>query len=269
MAPNHSPSSESQPSAGPPAAVSRKGCALGVVMTNSLESGCFEDKLSCPTTVKGDGFLVRQGVIQGRHVAVAIAGGSRQHVVRATEALIFGHGPRLVAAAGFASGLDDRLERGDLIVADAIRAVTGESLQLDRTVDRNLLAATPRLRVGRLLAIEQPVHRPAEKRSLAEDHEALAADAQSLAVAKVCRSENVPVFAVRVIIDAAGDELPVEARRLTSRKTAAQKIGAIAGSLVHRPSSIKDLWNVYESSLAASETLAKFLEAVAASLSTP
>src|SRR5439155_10693789 len=97
-----------------------------------------------------------------------------------------------------------------------------------------------------------PIHRPAEKRSLAEDHAALAADTQSLAVAKVCHSENVPFFAVRVIIDAAGDELPLEARRLKSRKTAAQKIGAIAGSLVRRPSSIKDLLNVYESSLAAS-----------------
>jgi hypothetical protein len=67
-------------------------------------------------------------------------------------------------------------------------------------------------------------------------------------------------------LDAVDDEVPPEIRRLTSRKTAAQRIGAVAGSLVRRPSSIKDLWNVYESSLVASQTLATFLEAVLASM---
>jgi hypothetical protein len=67
-------------------------------------------------------------------------------------------------------------------------------------------------------------------------------------------------------VDSVDDELPPEVRRLTSRKTAAQRIGAVAGSLVRRPSSIKDLWNVYETSLAASNTLATFLEAVVANM---
>jgi nucleoside phosphorylase len=234
-------------------------------MANSLESGAFDDQMACATIVRGDGFLVRQGVIQGRHVAVMLVGTKPDQIARGVEALLFGHRPRLVAAAGFASGLDDRLEPGDLVVAESILGVAGEPILLDRTLNRDLLSHAPRLSTGRLLTLEQSIHRPAEKRALGAEHRALAADRQSLTVARVCRRENVPFFAVRVIVDSVDDELPVEVRRLTSRKTAAQRIGAIAGSLVRRPSAIKDLWNVYETSLAGSRTLAKFLESMLAS----
>ncbi len=259
---------ESEPTTGP-RTVARKNprrCDLAVVLASSLESGCFEDRLSCPLTVRGDGFVVRQGVLLGRPVAVAIAGTKSRQAARAAESLAFGHSPRLLVAAGFASGLSDRVSRGDLVVGDSILGAGRELLQLDRTVKRELLAGTSRLQVGRLLTCEHPIDRPAEKRSLGAEHAALAADGQSLAVAKVARSENIPFLAVRVILDAVDDEVPAEIRRLTSRKTAAQRIGAVAGSLVRRPSSIKDLWNVYESSLSASQTLATFLEAVLASM---
>jgi adenosylhomocysteine nucleosidase len=252
-----------------PNTIARKNprrCDLAVVMSSSLESGCFEDRLSCPLTVRGDGFVVRQGALLGRPVAVAIAGPKPRQAVRAAEALAFGHSPRLLVAAGFASGLTDRAGRGDIVVGDSVLGAGRELLQLDRTVKRELLSATAGLHVGRLLMSERAIDRPAEKRSLGAEHAALAADGQSLIVAKVARSENVPFLAVRVILDAVDDEVPPEIRRLTSRKTAAQRIGAVAGSLVRRPSSIKDLWNVYDSSLAASQRLATFLESVLASM---
>lgn len=258
------PASIDHPAAQSPPLRSRR-CDLGVVMANSLESGAFEDRLACVTTVRGDGFLVRQGVVQGRHVAVMLVSAKPDQIMRGVEALLSGHSPRLVAAAGFASGLADRLKPGDLVVADSILGAGSEPISLDRTLDRELLARTPRLVTGRLVTLEQSIHRPAEKRALGVEHKALAADRRSLPVAKVCRRENVPFFAVRVIVDSVDDEVPVEVRRLTSRKTAAQRIGAIAGSLVRRPSAIKDLWNTYETSLAASQTLAKFLESVLAS----
>ena len=258
-APNRCKDGEAAPSLRP------RRCDLAVVMANSLESGSFEDRLACTTTVRGAGFLVRQGVVQGRHVAIMLVGTKPDQIMRGVEALLSGHSPRLVAAAGFASGLGNRLEPGDLVVADCILSAGGEPMLLDRALDRELLTRTLRLFTGRLLTLEQSIHRPAEKRSLGEEHKALAADRQSVSVAKVCRREGVPFFAVRVIVDSVDEEVPAEVRRLTSRKTAAQRIGAIAGSLVRRPSAIKDLWNVYETSLAASQTLAKFLESVLAS----
>ena len=266
MASDPLPAPAERPAPNAPPTSPKPKCVAGILMANSLESGCFEDRLACVTTVRGDGFTVRQGAIQGRRLVLMISGNKPGQTVRGAEALVFGHAPRLVIAAGFASGLSERLERGDLVVADSIMGNTRELLTLDRTVDRNLLSSTPRLCVGRLLSFEQPIYRPAEKRSLGAEHGALAIDGQSLAVAKVCRGENIPFLAVRVIVDSVDDELPPEVRRLTSRKTAAQRIGAVAGSLVRRPSSIKDLWNVYETSLAASNTLATFLEAVVANM---
>ena len=242
-----------------------RNCDLGVLMANSLEAGCLEDRLVAAITVRGEGLVVRRGGLRGSQVAVMIAGAKPRQATRGAEALIFGHGPRLVVAAGFASALSDRLQRGDLVVAESILGVTRELLPLVRTLDRDLANATPRLFVGRLLSLAQPIHRPAEKRALGIEHAALAADRQSLEVAKVCRNENIPFLAVRVIVDTVNDEVPPEVRQLTSRKTAARRIGAVAGSLIRRPSAIKDLWNAYEISLAAAETLAKFIEAVVAS----
>jgi adenosylhomocysteine nucleosidase len=239
-------------------------CDVGIIFNSSLEAGCAEDRLSAEITLRGEGFVVKQGMLGGHRIAVTIVGDKKASVQLAVDAIVTGHKPRLIVAAGFASGLTEKLERCDLVVADSILGPTRELLTLDRTLDRNLLAGTPRLHTGRLLSLEQPIHRPAEKRGLGLELGALAADRYSMAIAKLCRREQIPFAAVRVIVDAVGDDLPPELERLSTRMTAAQRIGAIAGSLVRRPSSIKEMWSMYETSLEASLRLAKFLEAAVA-----
>ncbi len=129
-----------------PRTIARKNprrCDLAVVMASSLESGCFEDRLSCPLTVRGDGFVVRQGALLGRPVAVAIAGTKPRQAARAAEALAFGHSPRLLVAAGFASGLSDRVGRGDLIVGDSIFGAGANCCNWTARSNANCLPARP------------------------------------------------------------------------------------------------------------------------------
>src|SRR5438552_5647068 len=105
-----------RPAPNPPPFSPKPKCVAGILMANSLESGFFEDRLACVTTVRGDGFTVRQGAIHKRRLALMISGSKPGQAFRAAEALVFGHSPRFVIAAGFASGLTERLERGDLVV---------------------------------------------------------------------------------------------------------------------------------------------------------
>ena len=49
-------------------------CDVGIVFALSAESGGTEDLLSGVVTTKGDGFLVRSGTLDGRHVDVVLTG---------------------------------------------------------------------------------------------------------------------------------------------------------------------------------------------------
>ncbi len=83
-----------------------------------------------------------------------------------------------------------------------------------------------------------------------------------MAVAQVCRREKQRFLAVRVIFDPVEQELPADVERLVRKSTLARKIGATAGTILRRPSSVKDLWHFRETAIACSERLAKFLEGV-------
>jgi len=69
-----------------------------------------------------------------------------------------------------------------------------------------------------------------------------------------------------VISDALDDELPPEIENLLHQQSLSGKVGAVAGSIFRRPSSIKDMWNLKEQALVASDRLAKFLGEIIALL---
>ena len=89
---------------------------------------------------------------------------------------------------------------------------------------------------------------------------------ETLAVADVCRREKVRFLSVRVISDALDDELPQEIERLLDQKSLASKLGAAAGAVFNRPSSVKDMWNLKEQAIQASDRLARFLASTIAQL---
>ena len=62
------------------------------------------------------------------------------------------------------------------------------------------------------------------------------------------------------------DELPPEIANLLAQKTWAAKVGATAGALLNRFSAAKDMWQMREQALKASDRLAKFLKGLLAQL---
>ena len=61
-------------------------CDVGIVFALSAESGGTEDLLSGVVTTKGDGFLVRSGLLDGRRVDVVLTGAGREAAARGTQA---------------------------------------------------------------------------------------------------------------------------------------------------------------------------------------
>ena len=90
--------------------------------------------------------------------------------------------------------------------------------------------------MGCLLTVDRLVCRPQEKRALGQKHAALAADMETMAVAEVCRRRETPFLAVRLISDAADDDLSRDVEKLLAQPNGPARLAAAVGSILRRPS---------------------------------
>lgn len=256
--PTHHAPGDPQPSAdvepAPP-----EPCDVGCVFALEMEQGGLEDLLSGVVRIRAGGRVYRQGGCRGRRVVVVESGIGAAAAAAATDALIEGHEPAWVISAGFAGGLAPTLQRNDVVLVNEIVRPGAERLAIDVRVSPEAAARVPGLHLGRLVTVDRAVADPAEKRSLAAAHSALAVDMESWAVADVCRRRKVRCLVVRVVSDTVDDRLPQEVENLARQGTWAGKLGAVAGAVWRRPSSVKDMYHLREQALLASDRLGKFL----------
>ena len=237
-------------------------CDIGVVFALGIEAGGLEDLLTDVVTIRSEGIPVRRGRLGSKRVAIAQSGPGCEAASKATAALISAHEPDWIFSAGFAGGLDEALKKHDILMADRVTYHDGQQFSLDLKVDPKALAGTPGVHLGSLLTTDRIIRLPKEKRELGEKHKALAVDMETFAVAEACRQDKVPLIGVRIISDAVDDELPKDLDRLMRQKTAVRKAGAVVGSIMNRPGSVKDMLKLKEDALVASDKLAKFLKSM-------
>ncbi len=244
-------------------------CDVGVVFALAIEAGGLEDLLEDVVFIRGAGLAVRQGRLHGRPVVVVHSGPGASAAAKAAEATLQGHHPQWMISAGFAGALDPAVGRYDFVMAEQLVSLDGRVLGTDLKVDTASLAQTPGVRVGRLLSADHVVRDPAEKRALGEQHKALAVDMETFAVAEVCQRYGTPMLAVRIITDTAEERLPAEIRVLLEQKTVAAKLGAVWAAVWNRPAVAKQLWELKERALVASDRLARFLASMVGQLPKP
>jgi len=243
-------------------------CHVAFIFALGIESGVLVDLLANSETSSHGHGVERAGKLAGREVAIVEGGVGQKSAARATVEAIKFYQPKWVVSAGFAGGLDEKLRRGHIVMADDVINAAGETIATDLRLDRESLAATKGLHVGRLLTVDSILREPPERRHLAEKHAAIACDMETFAIAAACRQQRVPFLAIRIISDAVDDVLPPEIEHLLKQKSLAGKLGAAAGAVLKRFSAAKDLWKLREDALKASDRLAKFLVGVIPQLST-
>ncbi len=255
-----------QTTSGPTAAEELKPCDVGMVFALGIESGCLEDRLEGCVTIRGHDFVAREGGLKGRRIVLALAGAGRRRAAHATEILIDGHRPKWVISAGFAGGLSPQLKRHDILMPNQLLLAAGGELPIEWPAGLAAIAQRPEVQVGRLLTADQLVRTPREKRMLGERHGAMAVDMETFAVAGACRRRQVSFAAVRVIHDTVDEVLPDDVEHLLGQKTHAARLGAALGTILRRPGSVKDMYQLRENALVASDRLAKFLVEVVGTL---
>jgi adenosylhomocysteine nucleosidase len=234
-------------------------CDIVFLFALGIESGGLIDKLAGAETSRHKHGTEHAGKLVGKEVVVVEAGVGTKAAARATAEAIKFYQPRWVVSGGFAGGLTDQLRRGHILVADEVANLAGERLPVGMKLDPQWVAATKGLHVGRLLTVDSIIRQPAERYRLAAEHGAIACDMETFGVAEACQQHGTKLLSVRIISDAVDDQLPPEIEHLLAQKTLASQLGAAAGAVLKRFSAAKDLWQLREDALKASDRLAKFL----------
>lgn len=173
--------------------------------------------------------------------------------------------PRLILLAGFAIGLSPDVSRGTLVIGQSVSAGTGEDLQSPLVFDSGD-SPSKGLRMGKLITVSKPPEAGAERKSLFEKTQALAADPDAFDGAKAASDRGYPWIAVRAVTEA-WDHFPsIQLKSLLEQGSLTGKIGVAVGSLLQEPKSAGELWKIQEDAIQASDRLAKFLKSFVAGL---
>ncbi len=227
-----------------------------------VEANGLVDKLTDVVKMRCPGFVEHAGYFANRRVAVIETGVGCGAAQQATEAVLKLHQPGWVISAGFAGALSADLRRGHIVMANQVVDTHGQQLEIGIRMEQSAIDASPSLHVGTLLTVDQLIRTRDEKERLGKEHRAIACDMETAAVARTCQQAKTRFMSVRIISDALEDELPQEIEKLLDQKTMASKLGAAAGAIVKRPSSLKDMWKLQEDALKATDRLARFIGGV-------
>ncbi len=142
---------------------------------------------------------------------VALSGGNAAHALTEARRLIQ-EGAGGLISFGTAGALAPALAPGDAIVATEVIAASGGALAAERAwCDALAAAGSARslpMHLGAIRAVDQPVASAGAKAALYRSCGALAVDMESGAVARAARDAGLPFAVLRVVIDAAGRDLP-------------------------------------------------------------
>lgn len=237
--------------------------AAGIVFALPVEAGRFADRVEEPRRIEATGVVLHAGLIAGRTVAWVVGGTGVARAGRACRLLIDGHRPGVVIAAGFAGGLAQDLERGTAVSPRRVARPGHETIDLAAAQG----IVTPRPLT--LVTVERVVCAVKEKERLRNDSAADLVDLETWAVAEQARGSGIPCLCMRVISDAASDELPAEVARLTEATSPWRRLGTALRTLGSRPAAALDLWQLWERAVLDSRTLADALEREVSRLGRP
>jgi adenosylhomocysteine nucleosidase len=176
---------------------------------------------------------------------------------RSAKALIEA-GATALASWGMAGGLDPALAAGTIFLPSEVISPDGAALATAHDWCERLgaaLAAQRPVTTGRLLTSRTAIATPADKATLFRETGAAAVDMESLAVAEVARSHQLPFIAVRVIVDSAADALP-QAVTAAADKEGHLQVWRLIGALARTPADLAPLLRLARRYRAANRSLA-------------
>lgn len=252
-------------------------CQVGFLFSSQMEAGGLIDLLSHCRTGKGPRHREYRGMLGEISVVLAESlapPAGRSHdaggaAARMAGELIMRHHPAWLVSSGFASALVPEIRRGQIVMASQVLQPGGQQLEVGLEISPEVVAATPYLHVGPLASVPQQLHSPQQREELAAATGAIACDHESYPIAEVCRAQKTRFLAVHAISEARDDQLPPALEQLLEKRSTMSQIGAVVGTLLNQPKTLKEVWKLRDQGLKLSDRLATFLRGVAEQLTAP
>lgn len=181
-------------------------------------------------------------------IRILITGIGRKNAEQAVGDLLTREPPRQVFTCGFAGGLNPELKLGDVVF-----------LTVHSDLDRRLVQA--HAQPARFFCAWRIATTIREKAELRKATGADAVEMESEAIHKVCRQRGIPCATVRVISDAANEDLPLDFNQLANADLSLH-YGKLALALATSPGKIPALLRLQKNCRFASERLAAVLAKV-------
>jgi len=236
-------------------------CAAGFVFALEIEAEAFAARIRDTRTLRGPSLTFHEGSLAGRRVAWVVAGAGVEAARVAASALVIGHTPATLVSAGFAGGLAPDMARG--AVVSPTRSLRAGQAPIP-------LAPVPPSAGARaggdIVTVDAVVTTAAAKRSLHAATGAAIVDMETSAVAAVAAAAGIPCASVRIVSDAADDELPADIARLVAPQSAFRRAGAAFAAIGRKPAALGTLWRLWENAVVDGRALAGALERIVGSL---
>src|SRR5260370_32041366 len=201
-------------------------------------------------------FAVAQGAAPFARLArgmsgckVLLSGMGQRNAEKAIRAALAAENPQRVLSCGFAGGLDLGLASGTVVFA----------AEQEAGLESALLEAGAR--PAKFHCAERVAATAAEKRSLRDSTGADAVEMESQVICAVCREHDVPAATVRVILDGASEDLPLDFNQLMNTDQQ-MSYGKLALALAKAPWKISALLKLQKDSATAADALAAVLARV-------
>ncbi len=184
-------------------------------------------------------------------IQVLITGIGRRNAERAARDTIAATSPRRVLTCGFAGGLNPELKVGAVVFSADDAPTLAASLQAAG-------ARPARFHCASRIAVTA-----AEKLELRNSTGADAVEMESGAIHEVCREYQIPCAIVRVISDAASEELPLDFNQLAKPDLSLDYV-KLALAIGKSPGSIRALVRMQKQTRLAAQQLATVLAQITA-----
>ena len=181
-------------------------------------------------------------------VSILVTGIGRKNSERTLVERLNQRTPRLVLTCGFAGGLDPALTTGDVLYSTDSEGLRGK-LTVAGARWVKFYCAT------RIATTRQ------EKRELRSTTGADAVEMESEVIHTLCRERGIPCATVRVISDAASEDLPLDFNQL-SKPDLSLDFGKLLWAIAKSPGRIPGLLRLQKNSSLAAQRLAEVLATV-------
>ena len=182
-----------------------------------------------------------------RHVEILLTGMGAKNAKRVLLEKLAGTLPTLVLTCGFAGALDPALKIGDVLFDEDPEAGLAEASKT--------AGATP----GKIFCSLRVATTAAEKTDLRHSTSADAVEMESGVIRKICREKKIPSATLRVISDAADQDLPLDFNTLMTAEDTLS-MSKLARAVLKSPGKIRELMALQRHTRLAARQLAHCLD---------